>query len=102
MRIGTEMTPQFFGVSSLRQPFVRGPVDFCPQPAHVCFMLPQQRLELLSWVGPLILCPTELRRIPYGVAGVYLLHVRAIAHGGYPVFYVGKSDDLRRRLEEHS
>jgi excinuclease UvrABC nuclease subunit len=33
---------------------------------------------------------------------VYLLHVRAVSQGGYPVFYVGKSDDLRRRLEEHS
>jgi hypothetical protein len=32
---------------------------------------------------------------------VYLLHAFAPDVGGYPVFYVGQSHDLRRRLLEH-
>ena len=43
----------------------------------------------------------EVSRIPLGIPGVYLLHHFAPALGGYPVFYVGKSADIRRRLSEH-
>jgi excinuclease UvrABC nuclease subunit len=55
----------------------------------------------LDWVGPLLLCPREVRRIPVRISGVYLLHAFAERIGGYPVFYVGQSHDLRRRLSEH-
>lgn len=60
-----------------------------------------QQIYILSWVGPLLLCQTEIRRVPTGSSGVYLLHAFAPAIGGYPVFYAGRSDDLRRRLLEH-
>jgi len=43
----------------------------------------------------------EVYRIPAKVSGVYLLHQFAALIGGYPVFYAGKSTDLRRRLLEH-
>ncbi len=55
----------------------------------------------LEWIGPLRLCAEELRRVPTRVPGVYLLHSFAPALGGYPVFYVGRSCDLRRRMTEH-
>lgn len=64
-----------------------------------CSYLLQQ--NSLNWVGPLILCEAELRRIPPGVAGVYLLQAFVAAVGGYPILYVGQSADLRRRLGEH-
>lgn len=43
----------------------------------------------------------EVCRIPPGIPGVYLLHAYAPAFGGYPVFYVGSSMNIRRRLNEH-
>jgi hypothetical protein len=55
----------------------------------------------LEWVGPLLLCPGEVRRVPPEVPGVYLLHAFAPRFGGYTVFYVGRALDLRRRLLEH-
>lgn len=55
----------------------------------------------LDWVGPLLLTSTEVRRIPEGICGVYLLHVCAPVFGGYPIVYAGKSSDLRRRLLQH-
>ena len=64
--------------------------------------LPEQTsLVLLDWVGPLILCPSEARRVPAGIPGIYLLHAFAPSRGGYAVFYVGRASDLRRRLFEH-
>lgn len=56
---------------------------------------------LLDWVGPLILCPSEVRRVPTGIPGIYMLHAFAPSRGGYAVFYVGKACDLRRRLLQH-
>ena len=64
-------------------------------------LLQQVNPILLDWVGPLLLYPTELRRIPVGIPGVYLLHAVAPAQGGYATFYVGKSIDLRQRLLRH-
>lgn len=55
----------------------------------------------LDWVGPLLLCTKEVSRIPAGISGVYMLHVMAPTFLGYPVFYVGQSRDIRRRLIEH-
>ena len=55
----------------------------------------------LDWVGPLCLCASEVDRVPRGVAGVYLLHAFAAPLGSYPVFYVGRSCDLQRRLHQH-
>ena len=49
----------------------------------------------------MLLCPVELRRIPEGVPGVYLLHGFDPAAGGYPVVYAGRSRDLRNRLLRH-
>lgn len=56
---------------------------------------------MLNWVGPLWLCNEEVHRVPARVAGVYLLHSFSSEFGGYPVFYVGQTIDLRRRLLEH-
>ncbi len=55
----------------------------------------------ICWVGPMRFCRTEVDRVPASVPGVYLLHAYAPQFGGYPVFYVGKSTDLHRRLCEH-
>src|SRR5206468_8481760 len=55
----------------------------------------------LDWVGPLVLCRQEVNRVPTGISGVYLLQALAACRGAYPVFYVGKSEDLRRRLTKH-
>src|SRR5437660_8938910 len=55
----------------------------------------------LDWVGPLVLCRQEVYRVPAGISGVYILQALAARGGGYPVFYVGQSEDLRRRLTEH-
>jgi excinuclease UvrABC nuclease subunit len=55
----------------------------------------------LGWVGPLVLCLQEVDRVPAGISGVYLLQAFAPRIGGYPVFYVGKSENLHRRLNEH-
>jgi len=64
-------------------------------------LLEQVPLFLLDWVGPLILCPSEVRRVPVGIPGVYMLHAFAPSRSGYAVFYVGKASDLRRRLLQH-
>lgn len=56
----------------------------------------------VDWVGPLLLCEAELRRIPEAIPGVYLLHAFVPAAGGYPVVYAGQSCDLRRRLLRHA
>jgi excinuclease UvrABC nuclease subunit len=61
----------------------------------------QQIYHLLHWVGPLLLCRDEIARIPAAIPGVYLLHSFAPAVGGYPVFYAGRSHDLRQRLAQH-
>jgi hypothetical protein len=49
----------------------------------------------------LALCQTEIDRVPAGAPGVYLLHSFAPAVGGYPVFYAGRTGDLRQRLGQH-
>lgn len=59
----------------------------------------QQRI--VEWVGPLLLCPSEVRRVPQGIPGVYLLHALAHHQGGYTIFYVGKSQNLKQRLFQH-
>jgi len=64
-------------------------------------LLEQTHLAVLDWVGPLILCPSEVRRVPAGIPGIYMLHAFAPSRGGYAVFYVGKASDLRRRLLQH-
>jgi len=56
----------------------------------------------LDWVGPMCLSPGEVRKIPDLISGVYMLHSFVPAIGGYPVFYVGRTIDLRRRLLEHA
>lgn len=64
-------------------------------------LLAQVTPVVLDWVGPLVLCPSEVRRVPAGIPGVYMLHAFAPSRGGYAVFYVGKASDLRRRLLQH-
>lgn len=62
----------------------------------------QQTMPLvLDWVGPLILCRGEVRRVPPAVSGVYLIHLHRPGLPGYPIIYAGRSGDLRRRLTEH-
>ena len=63
--------------------------------------LAHANITLLDWVGPMLLCGEEVSRIPNGIGGVYMLHSFSCAYGGYPVFYVGRTIDIRRRLKEH-
>lgn len=53
------------------------------------------------WVGPRLLSTPEVARISGQAGGVYLLQVFAEELGGYPVFYAGRSERLKRRLREH-
>ena len=53
------------------------------------------------WIGPRLLSTPEVARISDGAGGVYLLQVFAEELGGYPVFYAGRSERLKRRLGEH-
>jgi excinuclease UvrABC nuclease subunit len=55
----------------------------------------------LDWVGPLGLWEDEVDRVPPLLPGIYLLHVFDRSSGAYPVAYVGKTCDLRRRLRQH-
>jgi len=64
-------------------------------------LLQQTSALILDWVGPLILCHSEVRRVPPAIPGVYMLHAFAPSRGGYAVFYIGKASDLRRRLLQH-
>ena len=65
------------------------------------FKLAQAKPVFLDWVGPMLLCCEEISRIPNGIGGVYLLHSYACAYGGYPVFYAGRTNNIRRRLRDH-
>ncbi|HEX9250357.1 MAG TPA: hypothetical protein VF856_12700 [Gemmatimonadaceae bacterium] len=60
-----------------------------------------QASVILEWVGPLLLCPSEVSRVPDGVSGIYMLHAFFPSFGGYAVFYVGRASDIRRRLNQH-
>lgn len=53
------------------------------------------------WIGPRLLSAPEVARISDRAGGVYLLQVFAEEMGGYPVFYAGRSERLKRRLGEH-
>lgn len=55
----------------------------------------------LSWFGPYRLCATEIDILPAPMLGVYVLQLFA-GFAGYPVFYVGKSGDIQRRLRQHA
>lgn len=56
----------------------------------------------LFWVGPRCLTTEEVRGIPDGVPGVYVLMAATPYVAGYTVYYVGESVDVRRRLGEHT
>ncbi len=58
-------------------------------------------LRVVEWVGPLLLSPREVARVPPRVRGIYMLHAFAPEYGAYPVLYVGKSTRLRERLTDH-
>src|SRR5262245_59674634 len=60
-----------------------------------------QQTFTLDWIGPLLMCESEICRVPLGIAGIYLLHVFVPKLGGYPVYYVGQSQSLRQRLLKH-
>jgi hypothetical protein len=49
-----------------------------------------------------LLIEAEVRRIPSGTSGIYALHHYWPQRGVYPIFYVGQTRDLRRRLWEHT
>jgi len=53
------------------------------------------------WIGPRLLSTPEVARFSDQDGGVYLLQVFAEELGGYPVFYAGRSERLKRRLREH-
>ena len=65
-------------------------------------ILAHANIAFLDWVGPMLLCNEEVSRIPDGIGGVYMLHSFSCAYGGYPVFYAGRTCDIRRRLLEHN
>ena len=65
-------------------------------------ILAHANITFLDWVGPMLLCGEEVSRVPNGIGGVYMLHSYACAYGGYPVFYAGRTNDIRRRLWEHA
>ena len=58
-------------------------------------------MRILDWVGPLLLCEEEVRRVPADLSGVYLLHVFHPGDGYYQPIYVGKSCDVQTRLSQH-
>ena len=62
---------------------------------------PGKLIATVHWVGPMLLNPVEIARVPEGICGVYLLHHFDAALGGYPIFYVGKAENIRRRLTQH-
>jgi len=53
------------------------------------------------WIGPRLLSTPEVDRISDEAGGVYLLQAFAEKLGGYPAFYAGRSEQLKRRLGEH-
>lgn len=55
----------------------------------------------LCWVGPRCLNTEEVRALPARVPGVYVLMAFSPYVAGYTVYYVGESEDVRRRLGEH-
>lgn len=59
------------------------------------------RKDYLDWAGPLVLCESEVARVPPDVPGVYLLAVFDRYRGAYPPVYVGKTADLSSRLIQH-
>jgi excinuclease UvrABC nuclease subunit len=61
-----------------------------------------KRIVILHWVGPLLLNRVEIDRVPDGISGVYLLHHFDVVVGGYSIFYVGKAENIKRRLSQHS
>jgi len=70
-----------------------------PEIAHIC---PSNYLPLrMAWLGPLAFNRRHLDLLPRELPGVYLLQHIAIKSGAFPVFYVGQSRDLHRRLAEH-
>lgn len=56
----------------------------------------------LDWAGPLLLTPGEIRRVPDGLAGIYVLQAFNVRTGTYPALYVGKAFNLRSRLLQHA
>jgi excinuclease UvrABC nuclease subunit len=64
------------------------------------YLCPSNKLPL-EWVGPLLCIAEEVERIPRGITGIYMLQHFDSASAAYPIFYVGKSADLRRRLFQH-
>ena len=52
-------------------------------------------------MGPLLMCEDEVRRVPPGIPGVYLLHAFDDGWGYYRPIYAGKADALDRRLAQH-
>lgn len=58
-------------------------------------------MNRLDWVGPLLLSAEEVRRVPGGIPGIYMLHSIVPSYGSYATFYVGRASDIRRRLGQH-
>jgi len=49
----------------------------------------------------MLLCDEEIRRVPAGIGGVYLIQTFSVDHGHYAVLYAGKAIDLLVRLTQH-
>ena len=55
----------------------------------------------LFWVGPRWLTTSVVHALPEHVTGVYALMAFSPYVAGYTIYYVGESQDVRRRLGDH-
>jgi predicted GIY-YIG superfamily endonuclease len=55
----------------------------------------------VEWVGPLLLTPVEIDRVPRGIPGIYLLLLYLADSEAFWPIYCGQSSDLRARLRQH-
>lgn len=57
---------------------------------------------LLSWTEPRCLNTEEISDLPTRFGGVYVLMAFSSRFPMYVPYYVGQSEDVRRRLDEHT
>lgn len=55
----------------------------------------------LTWTKLIPLDRESMQSIPDDVAGVYRLSYKKADNGGFYVFYVGRAEDIKQRLNQH-
>jgi predicted GIY-YIG superfamily endonuclease len=58
-------------------------------------------MEASDWIGPLLLDPSEISRVPAGIPGIYMLVAHLPGRNGFRALYCGQSGDLRNRMLQH-